>query len=120
MVTNVNVKVYGSGHNASLMRQRVASRPILSSSVKEMRKPVMHVAILVLLVVLGVSQIFAWQVGKTVEAVTQLKAEGALLADENVRLRARKAQLSSKKHIEAVASARLELFAPGKKQVYRM
>lgn len=120
MITNVSVRPYRSTYNTSLARRKVRRKPLAISPPKHLQRPLAAILIAVVLVVAGASQLFSWQIQKTQEALQQVQQHQKVLDDLHVILLAKRAQLTSESHIQALAGARLELYVPTTGQVHKM
>jgi len=73
-----------------------------------------------LVVGLLVTQYFYGQMMEMRAEIEQLRGVHTQMYDRHVELRTQRAQLSSKNHIVAVASVKLNLYEPQQRQVRRM
>ncbi|QQG65345.1 cell division protein FtsL [Desulfobulbus oligotrophicus] len=78
------------------------------------------VALVVLVLGIGLTQIIQTAMSDLQERASHLRSGNIAVANENVRLLATRAQLSSKAQVIALAGTRLHLFEPDQKQVRRM
>ncbi|MGD9949332.1 MAG: hypothetical protein AB7U29_12765 [Desulfobulbus sp.] len=120
MVPNVSVRTYrprqmGSFQGTRQEKSRLSLR--LSNTVRRF----LAVTCLVALVAgLLVTQYFYGQMMEMRAQAEQLRGLHAQMYNHNVGLRAHRAQLSSKDHVVAVASVKLNLYEPDQRQVRRM
>ncbi|NLX18483.1 MAG: hypothetical protein GXY53_04260 [Desulfobulbus sp.] len=77
-------------------------------------------AVAALVLGIGITQMIQTMTNDLQQRATQLRAGNIAVADENVRLLATRAQLSSKAQVVALAGTKLHLFEPDQKQVRRM
>lgn len=120
MITNVSVRPYRPTSAVPVSRRQVrrsAQTPSISASLKRQVAGVVGAAVLA---VLGISQVFSWQSGRLEDVFSTDQQVKNNLTSENIALRAKRAQLISKSHVQAVAGVRLELFPPAGNQVHKM
>ena len=120
MITNVSVRPYRSACNTSLARRKVRRKPMAISPPKQLQRPLAVILFTVILVVAGVSQLFSWQIQKAQTTLQQVQQQQKVLDDLHMVLLAKRAQLTSESHIQALAGVRLELHVPAKGQVHKM
>lgn len=120
MITNISVRPYGSPCNTSLVRRKVRRKPLAISPPKHLQRPLTIILIAVILAVAGASQLFSWQIQRVQKTLQQVQQQQKMLNDSHVVLLAKRAQLTSESHIQALAGARLELYVPAKGQVHKM
>ncbi len=120
MITNISVRPYRSACDTSLARRKVRRKPLAISPPKQLQRPLAVILIAVLLVVAGVSQLFSWRIQKAQKVLQQVQQQQKVLDSLHMVLRAKRAQLTSESHIQALAGARLELYMPAKGQVHKM
>ena len=120
MITNISVRPYRSACNASLARRKVRRKSLAISPPKQLQRPLAAILIGVLLVVAGTSQLFSWQIQRTQQMLQQVQQQQKGLDDLHMVLLAKRAQLTSESHIQALAGARLELYVPAQGQVHQM
>lgn len=119
MASNVNIRSYRlqqASHKAG--RRKLFLSKITVS--QESRKVIVVMVALALVMGLALTQFFHGQVANTRTKAMQLQSKNAVIANENMRLLAARAQLASKTKIVAHAGAKLHLFEPEKGQVHRM
>jgi|GEM_PF-1866627 len=120
MITNVSVRPYRPTGAVPVSRRQVrrsAQAVSLSTPLKRQLAGVIGAAVLA---VMGISQILSWQSGRLEDVLSAGQQVKTNLSNENVVLRAKRAQLISKSHVQAVAGVRLELFPPSSNQVHKM
>lgn len=119
MASNVTLRNYRLQQAPLRAGRRKMSRLNLAISA-EIRR-VMAIMVAVSLVAgLAITQFFHGQVVDTRARVIELQNKNATIANENVRLLATRAQLTSKTQIVSHAKTKLNLFEPEKGQVHRM
>ncbi len=120
MVPNVSVRTYRPRQMASFQgTNREKSRYSLQMS-NTVRRFLAFTCLGALVVGLLVTQYFYGQMMDMRAQAEQLSSLHAQMYNHNVELRAQRAQLSSKNHVVAVASVKLNLYEPEKRQVQRM
>jgi len=70
--------------------------------------------------VLACGQIFHWAIAKDYREIGRLQIVASQLGTENINRLAKRAQLISPRHIEAVAAVRFDLHAPTEGQVHHL
>lgn len=86
----------------------------------EFRRFVCVILCVAFVLVLGCGQIFHWTIVKNCQKIDQLQMVSSELGTENINRLAKRAQLMSPKHVEAVAAVRFDLHAPTKGQVHHL
>lgn len=120
MVPNVSVRTYRPQQVASFRQERQANNRF-SLRLSSVARRFLAVTCLAALVVgLLITQYFYGQMMDMRAQSEQLRGLHAQMYNQNVELRAHRAQLSSKDHVVAVASVKLNLFEPDQRQVRRM
>lgn len=120
MITNISVRPYKSTSKTSLGRRKVRAKSLVISPPKQLQRPLAAILIGVFLAVAGTSQLFSWQIQKAQQMLQQVQQQQKALGDLHMVLLAKRAQLASGSHIQALAGARLELYVPSKGQVHQM
>lgn len=122
MITNVSVRPYRPGAvcSTSVARRKVRRKPLAISPPKQLQRPLAVILIAAVVVVAGVSQLFSWQIQSAQKTLQQVQQRQNVLDDSHMALLAKRAQLTSESHIQALAGARLELYMPSKGQVHKM
>ena len=72
------------------------------------------------MLVLACGQIFHWAIVKDYHEIDQLRVVSSEFGTENINRLAKRAQLISPKHIEAVAAVRFDLHVPTEGQVHHL
>lgn len=120
MVPNVSVRTYRPRQMVSYQgNQRVKHHFALQLSQRAGRF-LAGICLAALVVGLLVTQYFYGQMMEMRTQIEQLRGLHAQMYDRNMELRTHRAQLSSKDHIVAVASVKLNLYEPDQRQVRRM
>jgi hypothetical protein len=120
MVPNVSVRTYKPRQQVfskDKRRQQPRPTPIFLS---EQGKVVAVLLAVALVAGLALTQLFYGQVVVMCAKAEQLRAKNTSTANENVRLLAARAQVTSKTQVAALAATKLNLFEPDKGQVRRM
>ena len=119
MASNVNIRSY----RVQQVSRKAGRRKLFLSKIKvspETQKVVAIMIAIALVAGLAITQFFHGQVVNTRASVIQLQSKNAVIANENIRLLATRAQLASKTKVASHAGAKLHLFEPEKGQVHRM
>ncbi|MBM9511077.1 cell division protein FtsL [Desulfogranum marinum] len=122
MITNVSVRPYRPGTvcTTSVARRKVRRKPLAISPLKHLQRPLAVILIAAVVLVAGVSQLFSWQIQRAQKTLQQVQQQRKVLDDSHMILLAKRAQLTSESHIQALAGARLELYVPSQGQVHKM
>ena len=113
------IRTYQTPAAALGVRQKVATGRKETLS-RDLVRPVALVVGIAVLAVLGLSQVVHWGFAGNMERLSRLEAVHKTVADENISLLAARGRLISKKHIQEVAAARLQLFKAEDSQLHRL
>ena len=120
MVPNVSVRTYRPRQQLfSKEKPRRRFRYSLHLSF-EQGKIIGIVLAIALVTSLALTQFFHGQLSSMQAQAEKLQARNNMIANENIRLLASRAQVASKTHIAALARTKLKLFEPDQGQVRRM
>ena len=120
MTPNVSVRTFKPRQQV-FSKEQPQARPRFRCSFPVQQAKMLAVASAVLVVVgVGLTQIIQGRMSELQGRAEQLRARNTAVADENVRLLAARAQLSSKAQVVALAKTKLLLFEPDQRQVRRM
>jgi uncharacterized protein HemX len=120
----------GMASNVTARNYRLRQAPIKAGRRKsslfnvtvsgEVRRVMAIMVAIALVMGLAITQFFHGRVVDTKASVIQLQSKNAAVSNENIRLLAARAQLTSKAKIVSHAGTKLNLFEPEKGQVHRM
>lgn len=120
MTPNVSVRTFRPRQQV-LTREQAQVQPRFRCSLPVAQAKTFAIVTGVALVLaVGVTQIIHGRMGELHGKAEQLRARNTVVANENVRLLATRAQLSSKAQVVALAKTKLHLFEPDQRQVRRM
>ncbi len=119
MALHVNVRSYRPQPVSSRTGRSTAFR-LSHLFTGEQRKYLAVMGITALIAGLSITQFFHGRMADMQAGAEKLRIVNAAISNENVRLLASRAQLSSKPHIVSSVGAKLNLFEPEKGQVHRM
>lgn len=120
MGPNVGVRTYRPRQMASFQEERQVKNRFALRISNTVRRFLAAACLIALVTGLLVTQYFYGQMMAMRAQAEQLRGLNAQMYNQSVQLRAHRAQLSSKNHVVAVASAKLNLFEPDQRQVRRM
>jgi Tfp pilus assembly protein PilO len=120
MVPKVSVRTYKPRQQAFSKKKQWTGHRINLNLSSEAGKIVAGMLALALVVGLTFTHILHGQISTLSARAEQMRADNKNTANENVRLLAARAQLTSKTHVAALAGTKLNLFEPDKGQVRRM
>lgn len=120
MTPNVSVRTFKPRQQV-FSKEQPQARPRNRFSFPAEQARMLAIASAVLVVLgLGLTMVIQGKMGDLQGRAEQLRARNTAVADENVRLLAARAQLSSKAQVVALAKTKLHLFEPDQRQVRRM
>lgn len=120
MVPNVSVRTFKPRQQVFSKEQPQARPRFRCSFSVEHLKMLAIVSVVLVVVGVGLTQVIQGRMGDLLGRAEQLRTRNTTVADENVRLLATRAQLSSKEQVVALAKTKLHLFEPDQRQVRRM
>lgn len=120
MTPNVSVRTFKPRQQVFSKEQSLARPRFRCNFSFEQAKVLAIVLAVVVVLGVGLTQIIQGGMGDLQGRAEQLRARNTAVADENVRLLAARAQLSSKAQVVALAKTKLHLFEPDQRQVRRM
>jgi len=120
MTPNVSVRTFKPRQQVFSKEQPMARPRFRCSFPVEQAKVLAIVSAVVVVLGVGLAQIIQGGMGDLQGRAEQLRTRNTAVADENVRLLAARAQLSSKAQVVALAKTKLHLFEPDQRQVRRM
>lgn len=120
MTPNVSVRTFKPRQQVFSKEQSQARPRFRCNFSFEQAKVLAIVSAVVVVLGVGLTQIIQGGMGDLQGRAEQLRTRNTAVADENVRLLAARAQLSSKAQVVALAKTKLHLFEPDQRQVRRM
>lgn len=116
---HMNTRIYKPAQMAFQSEER--KTPVIRLQLSGGQKRLLAiVAGMGLVAILAAGQFIAGRIVAAEAIIEHLQSVNGTLANENVRLLAARAQLSSKAHVAALVERKLRLFEPLKGQVHRM
>ncbi|MDD2464540.1 MAG: hypothetical protein PHI97_11140 [Desulfobulbus sp.] len=120
MVPNVSARTYRPRQMAAFQEARRVKNGFQIRLPNSVRRFLAVTCLAALVAGLLITQYFYGQMMDMRTQAEQLRGLHAQMYNQSVELRAHRAQLSSKDHIVALASVKLDLYEPGQRQVRRM
>jgi cell division protein FtsL len=120
MVSNVSVRAYKPRQQTFSRKKQWTDKRIILNLSSEAGKIILGMLAVAMVIGLISSHILHGQISTLSVQAEQLRADNKSTADENVRLLAARAQLTSRTHVAALAGTKLNLYEPDKGQVRRM
>ncbi len=116
MITGISSKFFRP-QTVIGMRQHVTARSVPEVSPRLLRL-VMIILFTVIVVVFSVGQFMHGRIESAAGRIEQLQSVSSRAVNENIRLLAARAQLTSRKNVVKQAMQRFQLMVPGKGQIY--